>query len=117
QAVHDGFATMRIYIDGVLAGVRTDIVHGVPPLIPPGIVAVGAWPHDERYTLKGSIDYLEVSREDPEFAWREFFCRDMPPGAKACWHHLFRCLSASFDDLETRPAILVLLKCVSDMQI
>jgi hypothetical protein len=116
RAVHDGFATMRIYIDGEVAGVRTDVAHGVPPLVPPGIVAVGAWPHDERYTLRGSIDYLQVWREDPEFPYREFFCREMSAEAEACWHKLFRRLGASFDNPETKPAVLALLKCVSDMQ-
>jgi hypothetical protein len=117
RALHDGFATMRIYIDGELAGVRTDIVHGVPPLVPPGIVAIGAWPHDERYTLKGNIDYLQVWREDPEFPYREFFCRDMSAEAEACWHKLFGRLGGAFDNPETKPAVHALLKCVSDMQI
>lgn len=116
RAVHDGFATMRIYIDGDLAGERTDIVFGVPPLLAPGIVAVGAWPHDGRYTLNGSIDYLQLWREDPEFPYQQFFCRDMSAEAEGCWHDFFKRLSACFDDPDERPAILKLLRCVSDMQ-
>lgn len=116
RAVHDGFATMRIYINGELAGERGDIVHGVPPLLAPGIVAVGAWPHDDRYTLKGAIDYLQLWREDPEFPYQQFFCREMSAEAATCWHDFFKRLTGCFDDPNERPAILKLLRRLSDMQ-
>ena len=115
-AEHDGFATMRIYIDGVLAG-EVNASLGVPPLVSPGIVAIGAWPHDDRYTLRGSIDFLRIWREDPEFPSDEFFCRPMTPEAHECWHRARAELAGLFDDSETRSGIRRLLQCVSELQL
>lgn len=116
KAIHDGIATMRIYIDGELAGERIDVDHGVPRLLAPGIVAVGAWPHDDRYTLIGNIDFLRVWRDDPEFPYNQFFCRQMSAKAQKCWHGMLKGLAAQFDDPDTKPAVRELLECTANLQ-
>jgi hypothetical protein len=116
RAIHDGLTTMRIYIDNELAGVRTDIRYGVPPLISPGRIAIGAWPHDDRYTLSGRIDFLRIWREDPEFPYRQFFCRKMSAEAEACWHKLFSSLAERFENPESEQAVRTLLTCAFEVQ-
>lgn len=117
SAIHDGLASMRIAIDGELAGVRTDVRHAVPPLQAPGVVSIGAWPHDSRYTLHGSLDFVRIWRNDPEFEYRQFFCRPMSKEARDCWHALMCSMSKNMLDDEQRDTYLRLTKCIYELQL
>lgn len=117
SAVHDGLATMRIFLDGVLAGVRSDIRYPVLPLQAPGAVTIGAWPHDSRYTLRGSIDFVRFWRHDPQFVYRQFFCRPMSRKTQRCWHDLFRSIMENFDDNDRQAAIAELFTCLRRIEV
>jgi hypothetical protein len=111
-AIHDGLASMRVFINGALAGARYDIDYPVLPLVPPGIVAIGAWPHDARYTLRGSLDFVQIWRYDPHFPYRQFFCRPMSDRAKGCWHRILRHINDNFAEERRADVLSELVLCV-----
>lgn len=112
SAIHDGLASMRIFIDGQLAGARYDVRYAVPPLVPPGVVAIGAWPHDGRYTLHGALDFVRIWRHDPHYTYRQFFCRPMSDEAKHCWHLLLRQINGNLDDATRADGLMELVRCL-----
>jgi hypothetical protein len=117
SAVHDGLATMRLFLDGVLAGVRSDIRYPVLPLAAPRAVSIGAWPHDSRYTLRGRIDFVRFWRHDPQYVYRQFFCRPMSRTTQRCWHDLFRAIMENFDDSDRQAAIAELFTCLNRIEV
>lgn len=115
-AIHDGIATMRIFLDGELAGARYDVKHPVLPLLPPGIVAVGAWPHNGRYTLKGAMDYLRIWRYDPRASARKFFCRPLSKDASVCWRQILEEIVLSLESDAQRDKVIQLADCINTAQ-
>lgn len=116
SAIHDGIASMRIFINSELAGARYDIKYAVPPLLAPGIVSIGAWPHDERYTLQGSLDFVRVWRHDPSFNYRQFFCRPMSRDAKHYWRKTLRRITENLNDKENAETLMELSVCLFSLQ-
>jgi hypothetical protein len=63
--VHDGISHARLFLDGQLVAERWDEVGPIPNLGPQGVL-MGYWPGgDDRYTLKGWLDEVQIWKDDP----------------------------------------------------
>ena len=74
--VHDGTSHARLFLDGVLVAEQWDEVGPIPNLGPQGIL-IGYWPgNDDRYTMRGQIDEVQIWKDDPR--------RDADPLDECC---------------------------------
>jgi Concanavalin A-like lectin/glucanases superfamily len=80
---HDGFAWVRLYMDGVLVAAKR-VTGGAPP-VQGGGVSIGNG-------LRGEIAEVAVWRLDPHLMRREFLCRPYSAKTAACWTALFNAL-------------------------
>jgi len=84
---HDGFAKMRVLIDGNLVG-ETIVDAGVPGVSAPG-VSVGNRVAGGR-PLLGDIEELRIWRLDPNEMKRQFLCRPYTAKTAKCWEDIVR---------------------------
>jgi hypothetical protein len=68
--------SLLLYLDGVLAGARHDIVSPVLPVQGTG-VHIGCAPGTHPDTLRGRLDELRIWKYDPHYHTKKFFCRPM----------------------------------------
>jgi len=84
---HDGFAKMRLQIDGVVVG-ETPVSGAVPGVKSGGVCVgnsvMGAEP------LLGEIDEVRIWRAYPRGVDQEFLCRPFDKATAQCWEALFR---------------------------
>jgi hypothetical protein len=84
---HDGFAKMRLLIEGELVG-EAVIEGGVPPVQTLG-VSIGNAVEVDSYQFPGEIDELRIWRHDPKALKRELLGRPHTPKMAGCWQRLF----------------------------
>lgn len=111
--LHDGFGTLRLYIDGQLAALN-NIWSSVPTVQPNGI-EIGHWVGDDRYTFSGEIDDVRISIYDPQSIVDEFFCRPDAKTAK-CWEPVIGALSTLLDNPDTVKQVTSVIDCVGEAQ-
>jgi hypothetical protein len=107
---HTG-TSLLLYLDGVLAGARHDIVSPVLPVQGTGVhigFAPGAYPD----TLRGRVDELRIWKYDPHYFTKKFFCRPMSRETEACWRLLLGRLEQLATEAATRTQMLGVLDCL-----
>jgi hypothetical protein len=111
--LHDGFGTIRLYIDGSLAA-QNNIWAAVSAVQPSGI-EIGHWVGDDRYTFSGEIDDVRISIYDPNAIVEEFYCRlDAKTGA--CWDAVLAELAQLLENKEAMQQTLAVLACIQEAQ-
>lgn len=80
---HDGFARMRLFIDGELVA-EAPADGGVPPVGSLG-VAIGNAADADGARFPGEIDEIQIWRLDPRAVKREFLDRPLTRRAARCW--------------------------------
>jgi hypothetical protein len=109
--IHDGFATIRLYIDGQLVAINSSLHSPIRPVGPRGI-HIGNWPPDDAYTFAGDIDDVRIWRWDPDAAYYQFFCRQ-PAG---CWKQIVTDLGRWARGPEGQRRLRSLILCVGTAQ-
>jgi hypothetical protein len=84
---HDGFAKMRLFIEGELVG-EAVTEGGIPPVQALG-VSIGNAVEADSYQFPGEIDELRIWRHDPKGLKREFLGRPYTRKMARCWERLF----------------------------
>ncbi len=80
---HDGFAKMRLFIDGELVG-ETIVEGGIPPVQGLG-VSIGNDVDRDGSQFPGEIDELRIWRLDPKAPKRAFLSRPYTRQTARCW--------------------------------
>ena len=109
--VHDGFSSIRLYIDGVLASVNNTLQASLRPVGSLGI-HVGNWPNADHYTFHGEIDDVRLWKWEPDSAYHHFFCRH----TCGCWRRVFAGLGEAAGGPEGRERLRSLLQCLGGLQ-
>lgn len=109
--IHDGFASIRLYIDGQLVGSNSSLASPIRPVGPFGI-HIGNWPPKDAYPFDGEIDDVRIWRWDPDAAYYQFFCRK--PGA--AWKPIFDDLAGWGQGPEGNMRLRELVQCVGKAQ-
>jgi hypothetical protein len=109
--IHDGFSSIRLFIDGTLVGATYGLRSPIRPVGPRG-VQIGNWPAGDAYAFDGQIDDVKISRWDPEAAYHQFFCRTVD----ACWKGTFTDLARSADTPDGLRRLRSLWQCIGDAQ-
>jgi hypothetical protein len=112
---HDGYASVRLFIDDSLVAASYSIVAGVLPVSPAG-VNIGTWTLSDTYTLDGAIDEVKIYRYDPDDMLGHFLCRPLDKKSAACWAVSFDWLTNALRDPGKRNRILDLMKCIAEAQ-
>jgi hypothetical protein len=103
--------SLLLYLDGVLAGARHDIISPVLSVQGTGVhigFAPGAYPD----TLRGRLDELRIWKYDPHYFTKKFFCRPMSRETEACWRLMLGRLEQLATEEATRAQMLAALDCV-----
>jgi hypothetical protein len=109
--VHDGFASIRLFIDGTLVAVNSTLHSPIRPVGPRG-VHIGNWPDADHYTFHGDIDDVRLWKWEPDAAYHNFFCRHTCD----CWGRLFGAMGDAASGPEGRERLRSLLQCVGALQ-
>jgi hypothetical protein len=109
--VHSG-TSLWLYLDGVLAGVRHDVISPVLPVQGEG-VHIGCAPGPYADTLRGRLDELRIWKYDPHHHTKQFFCRPMGLHTEACWRRALARLEALATHRATRTQMLGVLDCMN----
>lgn len=112
--LHDGIASLRLYIDDVLVAANYNLISGVPSLGADG-VHIGHWPGDDRYTLAGEIDEVKIWKYDPEAAYKQFFCRPLDKEQMRCWREVFKDMADLLRDKEKSQMFIGVMRCLWDV--
>jgi hypothetical protein len=110
--LHDGFETLRLYLNDGLAAIKTGFHSPVPPAGPLG-VHVGNKAGVDADVFDGEIDEVGVSRWDPDAAYTQFFSRT--PGN--CWQPIFSQLAKRASGPDGRQAVAAIVNCVGSLQV
>lgn len=105
--LHDGFASIRLWIDGVLAAANHGLHAPIQPVGSRG-VHIGNWPAGDRYTFNGDIDDVKMWRWEPDAAYHHFFCRSIP----ACWKDIFGSIATWADGPDGTERLASALQCL-----
>ena len=103
--------SLLLYLDGVLAGARHDIISPVLSVQGSGVhigFAPGAYPD----TLRGRLDELRIWKYDPHYFTKKFFCRPMSRETEACWRLMLGRLEQLATEEATGAQMLAALDCV-----
>lgn len=112
---HDGFASIRLYINGTLVAVNYSLRSGVSPVVNTGI-NIGNWTLIDAYTFDGAIDEVKIWRWDPDDSLGNFLSRPMDKSAVLCWKEFFDWLTERLNDPNDRERTINLLHCLQNMQ-
>jgi hypothetical protein len=82
--VHDGFASMQLYIDNELAASR-QITKSVAAVGTAGI-SIGNWAITSGEYFRGDIGRVQIWRANPRAVFRDFAQRPIDEEAAECWH-------------------------------
>ena len=93
---HDGFAGMRVSIDGQVVGERRDLIAPVASVGALG-VHIGNWPDANAYALMGSIDDLVIEKYDPDALGKEVLLRPWRGTDADCWAFLLQAIEDAID--------------------
>ena len=113
---HDGYASLRIYMDGVLVAANYyALVSGVPGVTGAG-VNIGNWTIADQYQLNGAIDEVKIWRRDADDSFGHFLCRELSKDSGRCWALFFDWLAAQLRNSDARPRVLRLMRCIASAQ-
>jgi hypothetical protein len=113
--VHDGYASLRLYIDDILVAANYSLISGIPPVGNAG-VHIGNWTLSDQYTFNGQIDEVKIYRYDPDEAYVQFFCRDLNTKSAPCWQNLFQELVKLHEHGSTTEQFAAFIKCIAYLQ-
>jgi hypothetical protein len=114
--LHDGIASLRLYIDDTLVGANYSLQSPVPSVQSAG-VHIGHWPpNDDRYSFNGEIDEVKIWKYDPDVAYKQFFCRPMKARQMAAWEQVFDNIAARLADRELREPFIACMRCMRAAQ-
>jgi len=113
--LHDGIATIRLYMNDQLVAINTTLRSGIKPVGSLGVF-IGHWTGDGRYTFSGLIDDVKIWKWDPDVPQREFYCRPMEAEQIDCWGRLFDKMVALMDDPEQRERFRGYILCLTRAQ-
>jgi hypothetical protein len=113
--LHDGIATIRLFINDQLVGINSTLRTGIRPTGPLG-VHIGHWPGDDRYTFAGDIDEVKIWKYDPDIPQREFYCRPLEAAQVECWGKLQDELARLMQDREQGEQVRAFMLCLWDAQ-
>jgi hypothetical protein len=71
---HDGYASLRLYMDSKLVAANYSLLSGVPAVTGAG-VNIGNWTIADNYQLDGAVDDVKLWRYDPDDGFGHFLCR------------------------------------------
>jgi hypothetical protein len=109
--IHDGFASIRLFIDDKLVAVNSSLHSSLRPVGSRGI-HIGNWPAGNAYTFKGDIDEVRLWKWEPDSGYHHFFCQ--PPSC--CWGDVFGAMGAWARGPDGRTRLQALLQCVGTVQ-
>jgi hypothetical protein len=112
--LHDGFASIRLFIDDVLVAQNTALASSIRPVGPRGI-HVGNWPDADAYTFYGAIDDVRIWKWEPDYGYLQFFCRDR--AQCATWRDVYASLGAWSRGPEGRRRVQALYRCLGNLQL
>jgi hypothetical protein len=112
---HDGYASLRVYLDDKLIAANYGLMSGVPSVGAAG-VNIGNWTIADQYQLDGAIDEVKIWRFDPEDGLGHFLGRKFDEHNAPCWGKYFDRLAVAMRDPQTRPRILALMSCIAGAQ-
>jgi hypothetical protein len=112
---HDGYASLRLYIDDVLVAANYSLRSGIPPVVNTGI-NIGNWTLSDAYPFDGAVDEVKIWRWDPDEALGQFLGRPMDRCSAPCWRQLFDWLEQKLRDPHERLRILRMLHCIGAAQ-
>lgn len=114
--VHDGFSSLRLYINDVLVAGNYDLISSVQPVQSRGI-HIGNWPAGNLYPFVGEIDEIKIWKYDPDFSLKQFVNRPMSNCASNCWTNIFNYISTKTIDPNKREQLMMMVRCIYDAQI
>jgi len=112
---HDGYASIRLYIDNMLAAANYSLRSGVPPVVNTGVI-IGNWTLTDAYALDGAIDEVKISRWDPEDSLGHFLSRPLDRCTAPCWKEFFEWFAERLRDPHERERMITLLLCIEKEQ-
>jgi hypothetical protein len=112
---HDGYASIRLFIDDKLVAANYSIVAGVPAVAAAG-VNIGNWTLSDAYTLNGAIDEVKIYRYDPDDMLGHFLCRPLNKDNARCWAAYFEWFADLLRDPNMRGRVIRLMQCVAKIQ-
>jgi hypothetical protein len=112
---HDGYASLRIVMDGKLIAGNYSLVSGIPPVTAAG-VTIGNWTIADQYQLDGAVDDLKIWRYDPDDGLGHFLCRELDAQSAPCWAFQFDWLAELLRNSDTRERVIRLINCVAAAQ-
>jgi hypothetical protein len=89
---HDGFANMRLYIEGKVVG-QTIVEDSIPPVQGLG-VSIGNDVNQDGFQFPGEIDELRIWRLDPKTPKRLLLNRPYTRRQANCWLHYWQSIRA-----------------------
>lgn len=112
---HDGYASLRLFIDDVLVAGRYSLVAGVPAVSDAG-VNIGNWTIADQYQLDGAVDEIKIWRYDPDDVLGHFLCRDFDKQSAPCWALWFDWLGDTLRDPQRGDQVIRLIRCIASVQ-
>lgn len=113
--LHDGFASLRLYVDDRLVAANYGLISAVPGVSGYG-VHIGNWPAGDRFTFAGEIDEVKIWRYDADQMTEQFFCRPVDATAASCLAEVLNHLNTLREDPETWERTLLYLRCIHQNQ-
>jgi hypothetical protein len=108
----DGVGCGKIWINSILAGVRTDFVSSIGSVGAAGVV-IGNWTLFNQYGLEGQVDGISVWKHDPDAVVRQFVSR-LDSDSRKGWDRFIYCIGRLDTD---RVRLLVeFFERLSDLQ-
>lgn len=112
---HDGFASIRLFVDGALVAANYKLRSGVPPVVNTG-VSIGNWTLSDAYTFDGAIDEVKIWRWDPDDGMGHFLARPLDKCTAPCWKEQLDWLAARLRDPNDGPRLASAMRCLGAAQ-
>jgi hypothetical protein len=113
--VHDGVASLRLYIDDELVAANYNLTAAVRPVGGLG-VHIGNWPGSNQFPFSGEIDEVKIWRYDPDHMMDQFFCRNMSPETMACWAEFLNNMTRLRENGANWERTIAYLRCANQAQ-
>jgi hypothetical protein len=113
--VHDGIASLRLYIDDHLVAAFYDLVSAVPAVGSHG-VHIGNWPAGNQFPFAGAIDDVKIWRYDADAMMEQFFSRHTSAEATSAWAAFINQIGQLRADPLTWEQTVAYLRCTQEAQ-
>jgi hypothetical protein len=113
--VHDGVASLRLYINDELVAANYGLNAAVRPVAGLG-VHIGNWPAGNQFPFDGALDEVKVWRYDPDHMMDQFMCRTMSPDAAACWAEFLKNMARVRENPGNWERTIAYLRCANQAQ-